>query len=155
MSFEGGPRPPRPAGRRWMVRLFETSDKLEEHMNRGNLRPDQVQSIGIDADGFFVLVYHVGGEPPDLERRPPPRADQFERRPPPRAEQFERRPPPRSEQFERRPPPAPWRRREEGFGEDDLFDDGPDDRRPPPRRPFDRDSGPRRDLPPRRPPPRR
>jgi hypothetical protein len=80
MSFEGGP--PRPT-RRWAVRLFETSDKLEEHLNRSNLRPDQVVSVSVDADGFFVLVYHVGGPPPGPapgrafsggeERRPPPR----------------------------------------------------------------------------------
>ena len=44
-----------------MVRLFETSDKLEEHLNRGNLRPDQVASISVDQDGFFVLVYYLGG----------------------------------------------------------------------------------------------
>jgi hypothetical protein len=66
-----------------MVRLFETSDKLEEHLNRGNLRPDQVTSISIDADGFFVLVYWVGGGPPEGERRPF-RAELAERRPPAR-----------------------------------------------------------------------
>lgn len=49
-----------------MVRLFETSDRLEEHLNRFNLRSDQVASIAIDGDGFFVLVYWVG--PPDGDR---------------------------------------------------------------------------------------
>jgi hypothetical protein len=67
-----------------MVRLFETSDKLEEHLNRSNLRPDQVTSISVDQDGFFVLVYNVGSVPaPDTERRPF-RADVGDRRPPPR-----------------------------------------------------------------------
>jgi hypothetical protein len=71
-----------------MVRLFETSDKLEEHLNRSNLRPDQITSISVDQDGFFVLVYNVGSAPaPDAERRPF-RADVGDRRPPPRR-QFE------------------------------------------------------------------
>lgn len=79
MSFEGATARPT---RRWAVRLFETSDKLEEHLNRSNLRPDQVVSVSVDADGFFVLVYHVGGPPVGgsrggfgdfQERQPPPR----------------------------------------------------------------------------------
>src|SRR5262245_62640925 len=82
MSFEPGARPPRATARRWMVRLFETSDKLEEHLNKGNLRPEQVTSVSVDQDGFFVVVYWVGGgPPPDGERRP---FRSFEDRPPPR-----------------------------------------------------------------------
>lgn len=83
MTFEAGP--PRPT-RRWAVRLFETSDKLEEHLNRSNLRPDQVVSITIDADGFFVLVYNVGGPPLAPERRP---FNDFQDRPPPPRRQFD------------------------------------------------------------------
>src|SRR2546426_155991 len=56
MSVEPGARPSRVATRRWMVRLFETSDKLEEHLNKSNLRPDQVTSVSVDQDGFFVVV---------------------------------------------------------------------------------------------------
>src|SRR5438552_4611039 len=100
MSFESGPRPPRPRSS-WAVRLFETSDKLEEHLNKNSLRRDQVTSISIDADGFFVLVYHVG--PPAEERRPPP----FQASRPPR--DFEDRPPRRrfdegEPDFDRPPP---------------------------------------------------
>jgi hypothetical protein len=79
MSFDRGPRPP--PSRRWNVRLFETSDKLEEHLNRSELRPEQVTSISVDGDGFFVLVYWVG--PPPVAR-PPMRPAFEERRPPPR-----------------------------------------------------------------------
>jgi hypothetical protein len=118
-----------------MVRLFETSDRLEEHLNRSNLRPDQVASINVDADGFFVLVYCVGGGPPEgVERRPAFR------------EQREWTP---------RPPPRPrFEDEDEEEGEDRGF-------RPPPRRQFDRgDRPPRpersgppgRDFGPRRPP---
>src|SRR5688572_27064447 len=110
MSFETGP--PRPA-RRWAVRLFETSDKLEEHLNKSNLRPDQVASVSIDADGFFVLVYHVGG--------PPTAAAAPERR--------------SFGGFQDRPAPPPRRRFDEdeggGGGDDDDF-------RPPRRGGFDR-----------------
>jgi hypothetical protein len=115
MSFEGGARP-RPA-RRWNVRLFETSDKLEEHLNRSELRPDQIASISVDGDGFFVLVYWVGGPPAPAG---PPMRPAFE---------------------ERRPPPP--RRRFEDEGDQRGFDDGP----PPferPRRPFERDGFPPR-----------
>ena len=119
-----------------MVRLFETSDKLEEHLNRSNLRPDQVASINVDADGFFVLVYCVGGGPPEgPERRPFREQREWTPRPPPR---------PRFEDDE-----------DEEEGEERPF-------RPPPRRDFDRGdrppprperSGPpRRDFGPRRPP---
>jgi hypothetical protein len=111
MSFEAGARPSRAATRRWMVRLFETSDKLEEHLNKSNLRPDQVTSISVDQDGFFVVVYWVGGGPPaDGERRP---FRSFEDRPPPRR-RFEEeeeggfreeRPPPREDRPYGRPPP--------------------------------------------------
>lgn len=114
-----------------MVRLFETSDKLEEHLNRSNLRPDQVKSISIDADGFFVVVYWVG--PPEGERRPF-RADIGERRPPPRR-RFEED---EDEDGERPPPRGGGFREERSFG------------RPPPRREFG--GGPGRDFPQRRPP---
>ncbi|HEV8633585.1 MAG TPA: hypothetical protein VG370_05000 [Chloroflexota bacterium] len=119
MSFDAGPRPRGPS-RRWMVRLFETSDKLEEHLNRNEVRPDQVASINVDGDGFFVLVYWVGGGPP-ADRRPAARAGFEERRP------FRRR------EFEEGP---------ERFEEAPRFE-----RRP---RPFDREGPPRRPGPPRR-----
>jgi hypothetical protein len=107
-----------------MVRLFETSDKLEEHLNRSELRPDQVASINVDGDGFFVLVYWVGGGPPP-DRRPAARAGFEERRP------FRRR------EFEEGP---------EGFDEGQRFE------RRPQRSPggFDRGGPPRRPGPPRR-----
>lgn len=154
MSAEPGNRPPRapgPGARRWNVRLFETAETLEEHLNRQNLRPDQVTSLSIDGDGFFVLIYHIGGPPAEMSR------------------------PPRPEFIERRPPPQPWRR-DEGGGDFDGGDDQPPrrpredfDDRPPrrsgppsprpafssPRPPFNRSDGPgsgRRDLPPRRTP---
>ena len=147
MSAEPGNRPPRapgPGGRRWNVRLFETAETLEEHLNRQNLRPDQVTSLSIDGDGFFVLVYHIGGPPAEVAR------------------------PPRPEFVERRPSPQPWRRDEGGGdfgGGDDRpprrdredFDDRPPRRAgpPTPRPAFNRSDGPgggRRDLPPRRTP---
>src|SRR5688572_8236708 len=121
MSFEDRGPPPRPA-RRWNVRLFETSDKLEEHLNRSDLRPEQVASISVDGDGFFVLVYWVGGPP---ATRPPMRPAFEERRPPPR------------------------RRFEDDEPEQRGFEEGPPqfDR---PRRTFDRE-GPPRPFSPRRP----
>ena len=137
MSFEGGARPSRGATtRRWMVRLFETSDKLEEHLNKSNLRPDQVTSISIDQDGFFVVVYWVGGgPPPDGDRRP---FRSFDDRPPPRrrfedddeAGGFREERPPREDRPYGRPPP----RRD--FGGRDFGDRGGRDfpQRRPPRR---------------------
>ena len=123
MSFDRGPRPA--PGRRWNVRLFETSDKLEEHLNRSELRPEQITSINVDGDGFFVLVYWVGGAPP---ARPPMRPAFEERRPPPRRRfedegderGFDERPPPfeqprrsfEREGFPPRRPGGPPRRRE-------------------------------------------
>src|SRR5688500_7626175 len=125
MSFDRGPRPPPPA-RRWNVRLFETSDKLEEHLNRGDLRPDQITSISVDGDGFFVLVYWVG--PPPAAARPAMRPAFEERRPPPRRRfedegdqrGFDEGPPPferprrnfEREGFAPRRPGGPPRRRE-------------------------------------------
>src|SRR5262245_51594590 len=136
MSFEPAARPSRASTRRWMVRLFETSDKLEEHLNKSNLRPDQVTSISIDQDGFFVVVYWVGsGPPPDGERRP---ARSFEDRPPPRRRfeddeegGFRDDRPPREERPYGRPPP----RRDFGGGRD-FGDRGGRDfpQRRPPRR---------------------
>lgn len=148
MSFDQAARPPRPAGRRWSVRLFETSDKLEEYLNRSNLRPDQIASLTIDNDGFFVLLHSVGGPPAEgghggdrgfAERRPPrPRAYD---------EDFEGEPP-----FRRDEGGAGFRRGDEGGfrrGEEGGFRRGGG-------RPFGRDEGPPgRGFPPRRPPPRR
>ena len=159
MSAEPGNRPPRvpgPGGRRWNVRLFETAETLEEHLNRQNLRPDQVTSLSIDGDGFFVLVYHIGGPPAESPR--PPRPEFVESRPAPQPWRRDDgggdfgggddRPPRRPrEDFEDRPP----RRPREDFDDRAPRRSGP----PSPRPAFNRSDGPpttRRDLPPRRTP---
>jgi hypothetical protein len=136
MSFDPGP--PRERGnRRWAVRLFETSDKLEEHLNRSNLRPDQVASVSIDADGFFVLVYYLGPPPtPWREGRVP---DFAERRPPARR-RFD-------ENEDVRGDEGGFRPRRGGFDRGGSRGGGRDAERG-----GERDGGARRGLPPRRTP---
>jgi hypothetical protein len=140
MSFDPGSRPSRPS-RQWAVRLFETSDKLEEHLNKNNVRPDQVASITIDADGFFVLVHHLGAPP--MERRPP--AFEASGRPPPRRPRFDEDEGPREEEDEFPRPRRTFDRPSGGF----------DRAGGPPSRGggFNRGGdAPRRDFPPRRTP---